>query len=89
MPESQKKKLQLDKDTVETIECVIDEVGCTTKTVFEKIADLVIKKSKETINSILDSQTVILKEKIRSKERSNDKKNTKKETCNSTKQQPD
>lgn len=79
MGESKKKQLQLDKDTVEALESVIDEVSCTTKTVFEKIADLFIKKSKETISSILDSQKVILKEKIRAKGKSNGEKNTKKE----------
>jgi len=81
MTENQKKKLQLDKKTVETIESVIDEVGDTTKSVFEKICELIIKKSKETLCSILDSQATILKEKIRSKEKSNDDKNKKEKEC--------
>lgn len=74
MPEKKKCNIELDKDTVKTLEEVVDEIGDTTKSIFSKIGDLFIKKGKETLTAILDSNKVIIKEKIRSKEKVDEQK---------------
>jgi chaperonin cofactor prefoldin len=72
MPQNKKDSIKLDKDIVQTLENIIDEVGDTTKSVFSKIGELFIKKSKETLTTILESKKVILKEKIRSREKTDE-----------------
>ena len=68
MSEQKKKSgLELDKDMIDMLEKVIDEVGDTTKSVCRKIADLFVKKGSETLSGILEENKVILKEKIKSK----------------------
>lgn len=74
MPEKKKCNIELDKDTVQALEEVIDEIGDTTKSIFGKIGDLLIKKGRETLTAILDSNKVIIKEKIRSKEKVDEQK---------------
>ena len=68
MPEQKKKSgFELDKDMIDMLEKVIDEVGDTTKSVCRKIADLFVKKGSETLSGILEENKVILKDKIKSK----------------------
>lgn len=74
MTGKKKCNIELDKDTVKTLEEVVDEIGDTTKSIFSKIGDLIIKKSKDTLTTILDANKVIIKEKIRSKEKVDEQK---------------
>ena len=66
--------IKLDEDIIKTLDGIIDEVGDTTKSVFKKVTDLVIKKGSETLTNILEKNKIILKEKIKSKGKINEEK---------------